>query len=597
MATSRAQTVGQLREVEGPNAGALYELKDVCVLGRALDCQVHIRDLTVSRRHARIMRVEGRYFVEDLGSGNGTFVNDRAITRAYLRNNDTIRVCSAQFLFEEREKEADSVTMVGSTTTEPRIVKTVDANQPGIFDPQYLTAVTSPKDLARMASRLKTVYAVSEAISSILDLDALLPEILNNLFEVFPRSERAFIMLLDDTGQKLVPRAVKRKQALDREEFSVSRTILHEVMTERRAVLSHDAMEDQRFKSGRSIANFGIRAMMAAPLLWRGEALGTVYIDSKGIAAFSQADLELLSGICGQAAAAVGSARLHAELLKRQQLEQDLQLAERIQQSFLPRRIPRLPGYTFAARYDPAYEVGGDFYDFVRLPDDRLGIVVGDVSGKGVSAALYMARLTRDLRYFALAEPDPARVLRWMNRAVIEGGQDDIFVTLIYVVLDAGGRRLQIANAGHMPPLVKRRASTETISLDRQSGLPLGVLPDPEYVSESFELQPGDTVVLYTDGLVEAMSPEQEMYGMERLERAVLEAPWNASQVLDAAVRSCQAHVSEAAQFDDTTIVCIGLDEESPSGPVPVRDEPSERGVVDDLRMEAVLRLRRIQED
>src|SRR5207244_12344103 len=136
------------------------------------------------------------------------------------------------------------------------------------------------------------------------------------------------------------------------------------------------------------------------------------------LATFTQADIELLTGIAGQSAAALGNARLHAELMKRQRLEQDLHLAERIQQSFLPRRIPKVEGYTFCARYDPAYEVGGDFYDFIRLPNDRLGIVVGDVSGKGVSAALYMARLTRDLRYFALAESDPGRVLVGAERAV-----------------------------------------------------------------------------------------------------------------------------------------------------------------------------------
>src|SRR5207248_3107097 len=152
-------------------------------------------------------------------------------------------------------------------------------------------------------------------------------------------------------------------------------------------------------------------------------------------------------------------------------------------------------------------------YDFVRLPDDRLGIVVGDVSGKGISAALYMARLTRDLRYFALAEANPAHVLKWMNRAVIDSGQDDIFVTMVYAVLDAQKRQLVIANAGHMPPIVRRREARDVLVLDQISGLPLGIVPDPEYTSETFDLAPGDSVVLFTDGLVEAMNPAGQMYG------------------------------------------------------------------------------------
>jgi phosphoserine phosphatase RsbU/P len=590
--------IGRLREVEGPNHGAVYELKDVCLLGRALDCQVHIRDLTVSRRHARITRDGDRYLVEDLGSGNGTYVNDQAVTRHFLQHRDVIRVCSAKFMFEEvaEKKVADSITMVAAGDSQPHIVKTVDAARPFYEDAAALTSISSPKEIVRMATRLKTVYAVAEAISNILDLDELLREILNRLFEVFPKAERAFIMLIDEKGEKLIPKAVKKRRESDNAELTVSRTILHEVMTKRHSVLSRDAMEDQRFKAGHSVANFGIRAMMAAPLVWRGQTLGIVYLDSLALATFSQADLELLTGIAGQSAAALGNARLHAELLKRQRLEQDLHLAERIQQSFLPRRIPKVEGYTFCARYDPAYDVGGDFYDFVRLPDDRIGIVVGDVSGKGISAALYMARLTRDLRYFALAEAEPARVLRHMNRVVVESGQDDIFVTMLYAVLDAQKRQLLIANAGHMPPVVRRREEGNVIVLDHASGLPLGILPDPEYTSETFELNPGDSVILFTDGLVEAMNPSGQMYGMERLERSLAKGPSDAPTMLLRVVAEVQRHVADAAQFDDTTVVCLGLDEFVIEEPA---DEPSgsfPRQAPGDPAFDS-MRLRRLKSD
>lgn len=590
---------GRLRELEGPNLGAVYELKDVCVLGRALDCQVHIRDLTVSRRHARITRVDGRFVVEDLGSGNGTLVNEQAVTRHFLSSGDVIQVCSAKFEFKETHGAPmpDSITMVGTLAKHSQVVVgTVDAQKPIIHqDAQALTTVTSPQELVRMASRLKTIYAVSDAISSILDLDELLPEILNRLFEVFVRAERAIVMLVEHGSDELIPKAVKRRRENDTQELTISRTILHDVMTKRHAVLSHDAMEDQRFKSGRSVANFGIRAMIAAPLLWRGETLGVVYLDSAGIAAFSQADLELLTGIAHQAAGALGNARMHEELLKRQRLEQDLHLAERIQQSFLPRRIPEVEGYTFCARYDPAYEVGGDFYDFVRLPDDRLGIVVGDVSGKGVSAALYMARLTRDLRYFALAESDPAGVLKWMNRAVSDSGQDHIFVTLIYVVLDAKNKLATIVNAGHMPPILRNRREGEVVSLDKVSGLPLGVLPDTEYEAETLELRPGDSMMLYTDGLVEAMNPQQEMLGIERLTEILGQGSSDANTLLVRAVQACQKHVVDAPQFDDTTIVCLGLDADTATQDIIVPKEV--RGGADEARIEAMLRIRNIKPD
>lgn len=553
--------MGRLRETQGPNAGAVYELKDLCVLGRALDCQVHIRDLTVSRRHARISRRDNRYVIEDLGSGNGTFVNDAAVVKHVLAHGDRIRVASAEFTFEESVGAATSVTMVGSLDSEPQIVKVVDASRNLLNDAQALTSASSPRALQVMASRLRTVYAVSAAISNILDLDELLDEILNRLFETFPRAERGFIMLVEEGTNELIPKAVKRKNEGDEADVEVSRTILQEVIARRHAVLSHNAMEDKRFRAGRSVANFGIRAMMCAPLVWRGEPLGIVYLDSAGIAAFSQDDLELLSGIAGQSAAALGNARLHAELMKRQRLQQDLHLAERIQQSFLPRRIPEIPGFCFAARYEPAYEVGGDFYDFIGLPDDRIGVVVADVSGKGVAAALYMARLTRDLRYLALAESDPARVLKWMNRAVLENGQDDLFVTLVYVVLDTRRRQLTFANAGHLPPIVRRLAEGDVVHLDGAAGLPLGVLSDGDYTSEDFQLVPGDSVLLFTDGLVEAMSPSKAMFGTENLVASLTRGPSQAKGLLARVVRACQDHVLDAPQFDDTTIVCFGLEE------------------------------------
>lgn len=537
----------------------MYELRDVCVLGRALDCQVHIRDLTVSRRHARISRKDSYFLVEDLGSGNGTYVNERPVHQHELAHGDVIRIASAAFTFEEVVAANHTVTMVGPLESEPQIVKVVDASRSLLADPGALATATSPKAVQDMASRLRTVYAVAEAISNILDLDELLEEVLDRLFETFPRAERGFIMLLDPQSGELIPKALKRANEGDAADLEVSRTILQEVMAQRHAVLSHNAMEDKRFRSGRSVANFGIRAMMCAPLVWRAEALGIVYLDSLGIAAFSQDDLELLSGIAGQAAVALGNTRLHQELLKRQRLEQDLHLAERIQQSFLPNRIPDLDGYQFSARYDPAFEVGGDFYDFITLPDERLGLVVADVSGKGIAAALYMARLTSDLRYLALAEPDPSKVLDQMNRAVLENRQDDLFVTLVYAVLDTRTGELTLANAGHLPPVHRQAATGDIVQRDAGTGLPLGIVSEGDYSTVTFQLQPGDTVLLYTDGLVEAMSPNREMFGDHRLLQVLQTASADPAEQLEQVVRACQHHVLDAPQFDDTTLVCLGV--------------------------------------
>ena len=207
----------------------------------------------------------------------------------------------------------------------------------------------------------------------------------------------------------------------------------------------------------------------------------------------------------------------------------------------------------------------------------------------------YMARLTRDLRYFALAESDPAGVLKWMNRAVSDSGQDHIFVTLIYVVLDAKNKLATIVNAGHMPPILRNRREGEVVSLDKVSGLPLGVLPDTEYEAETLELRPGDSMMLYTDGLVEAMNPQQEMLGIERLTEILGQGSSDANTLLVRAVQACQKHVVDAPQFDDTTIVCLGLDADTATQDIIVPKEV--RGGADEARIEAMLRIRNIKPD
>lgn len=557
--------VGRLQVLDGSTHGAVQDIGDSLLLGRASDCDLQLRDITVSREHARISRrPDGRYQVEDLGSNLGTTLNGNPVLKPRLiTDRDVLQISKHRFVFrDEGTIEAPVSLLAGSTT---HILRTLDAS----VDLSLVAEATPTAAALKLAAaRLHTIYAVAEAISSILDMDELLREVARRLLAVFPKAERCFVLLRDADGQ-LVPRASRRRGKSDNEAVTVSRTVLDEAITRRQAVLSHDAREDARFKSGKSVANYGIRAVMAAPLMWREETLGILYLDSVGVAAFASDDLELLLGIARQSAAALGNARLHEELLKRQRLEQDLQLAERIQQSFLPRSLPTRQGYDFFARYEPAFEVGGDFYDVIQLPNQRLGIVIGDVSGKGVSAALFMARLSRDLRFFALTEQHPSQVLSLMNQAVLDFGQDDMFITLVYAVLDPVQHDLQLASAGHMPVLV-RHSGGEVSRLD-DSGLPLGVLPGSTYETKSFRLDRGDTAFLYTDGVVEAMNSSQEMFGMDRLEQALRSASTDPETLLMSVLDAVRRHVQDATQFDDTTAFALGRRDDSKDTPTSVR--------------------------
>ncbi|MEE2901786.1 MAG: SpoIIE family protein phosphatase [Myxococcota bacterium] len=546
---------------DGPNKGTKYTLEEECVLGRSLDCQVQIQDLSVSRKHARISKVSHGYEVIDLGSGNGTFVNEIAVSRHLLKDKDIVRVSQLKLCYYEDQTESripiqGAVTMLHTRDSlEQNILQALDARE---FNKDGAGVIKSSEDLAKASDRLKTIYAISQDISNILDIDDLLTEILERLFGEFDIAHTGFIMLHNDKTKSLETRALKRHPDYSDGEVTVSSTIINQVLGEKQAVLSRDAMADERFLAGKSVAAIGIRSMICAPLLWRGESLGVIYLDSFLFDAFRESDLELLHGISGQAALAIGNARLHERLMKQQRFEQDLKMAERIQQSFLPQKVPEAAGFSFCARYEPAFEVGGDFYDFIELPNDRLGLVVGDVSGKGVAAALYMAKMSRDLRYFALSESSPGRVLGWMNKMVLESGQDDIFVTMLYAVLEKQTGRLLIGNAGHMPVVVREPNGRRVRILDEIAGLPLGVMPEAEYEYEIYNMNRGDTVLLYSDGLVEAMSPNSEMFGIQSVQTSMLNARSKPIELVEDLLMDMEAHVSGAPQFDDTTLICVG---------------------------------------
>jgi serine phosphatase RsbU (regulator of sigma subunit) len=292
--------------------------------------------------------------------------------------------------------------------------------------------------------------------------------------------------------------------------------------------------------------------------------------------AFTQGDLDLLTGLASQAGMALQNARMHQESLKQQRLQQDLLLAEQIQKSFLPRQLPSVDGIDFVTEYRPAYSVGGDFYDLFWLDHERIGVFIGDVSGKGISAALLMARISSDLRLAALAESEPANALARVNQAVLERKQHDIFVTGIYLTLEVNTRVVTLANAGHLPPFVRHRSRGE---IDRVEGgsTAIGIFDEAVYEQSSFTLEPGDTLVLCTDGVLEATDERGEQFGFERLEDSVGAGTSRPKDVADRLQRDLREHVGDAAQSDDVTLIVVGVTADATAARLKRRDEPTDK--------------------
>lgn len=239
------------------------------------------------------------------------------------------------------------------------------------------------------------------------------------------------------------------------------------------------------------------------------------------------------------------------------QLTQELQVARTIQKGLFPREYPQIPGFSLAARCQPANETGGDFYDFIGLQDGRLGVVIADVAGKGVPAAVLMADARSILRAEARDGHGPARVLEWVNRWMYNDTRADSFVTLLYAVLDPHERRLCLANAGHLLPMLYRPPSDGVREVEIY-GLPLGLTPDATYEEIALDLQPGDTLLLYTDGVVEALSPDREMFGFDRLMQTLSrERHQTAEELVDRVLHIASAFSRGDGQQDDMGVMVL----------------------------------------
>jgi sigma-B regulation protein RsbU (phosphoserine phosphatase) len=307
----------------------------------------------------------------------------------------------------------------------------------------------------------------------------------------------------------------------------------------------------------------GFRAAAIAPLIADGLSIGTLAIDSRQPRRFTETEIRLLRLMANQAAIAIEQARLQQEEIRRQRMEEELAVGRQIQLSMLPETCPMLDGWDFAADYQAASQVGGDFYDFFLLPGDpgRWGIAVADVSDKGVPAALFMALSRTTIRNVALRGRPPAEVLSWANRFIQEDSQAHMFLTVLYGELDTRYGSLVYANAGHNPPLYWQASTRRFFELPG-AGIALGVVDEVQIEERVTVFEPGDVLVLYTDGVTEATNIELQEFGRERLQAAVagvldLVPAANAGDIVEAIKEAVFDFTGNMPQHDDMTLFVI----------------------------------------
>ena len=417
----------------------------------------------------------------------------------------------------------------------------------GIENAQLYTRTT------RQARTLLLLNEISRELTSILNLDELLKriaELLNRIIDY----QMFSILLVDDTGQKLVHRfSLRFQESIHlKHDIPIGRGIVGAAVSERAAVLVPDVSKDPRYV----MANPETKSELAVPLIYKDKVIGVLDLEHTRRGFFNEDHKRTITTLAGQVAIALENARLYEEIARQERrLERDLQLARELQFRLLPPSMPKLDNLEVAARFLPARAIGGDLYDFLHYSLSRLGIVVGDVSGKGAPAAIYAALVSGILRSHAPIEPAPAEMLSAVNFSLSERRIEAQYICLMYAVWDDEKRTLQVANSGLPRPIYVHDGKTEIIEA---TGLPLGLFDEAEYEELTFKAKAGDMFVFFSDGILDARNRAGDMFGRIGVERVIASCPDQSPDcVVTSLFKAVEEHAAGEDIFDDQTVVAI----------------------------------------
>ncbi|PWT94286.1 MAG: hypothetical protein C5B55_02945 [Blastocatellia bacterium] len=541
-------------------------------IGRSARNDLCIPDPFASRVHAEVRREGDEYLLQDLGSANGTVYNGAPVEGTIrLTVGGRIQIGETEIVFDDGTYNSSmGATMItdnsGSSLPEATIaLASGDRTTSGLLEaiegartkPEHISAATAVAPAAaKSGDLLALISKVGITLLASATLNETLEQIVSLVFEAVP-ADRCLIMMRDEGAEDLrVAVARLRDRVGEVGEIRVSRNVLDEVVIRGKSVLTSDAQHDPRFASGTVVLQ-GVRSVLAVPLGVAEKVFGIIYADSPiAEGRFTEDHLKVLTTLASVAAIRVENTRLIEARLDRERLERELALASEIQQRFQPTAPPQVNGYELQGISFPCYEIGGDYYDFIQREDGRLVIALGDVSGKGTAAALLMSSLHAAVHAQSGSHDSLVATISAVNRYLAENIPANRFVTLFYAELDPQSGALAFLNAGHNPPLIVHSAGT--VEQLASGGLPLGIKPDADYREGRTMLQPGDVLVIYSDGVTEAVSPSGEEFGPTRLYEVVsrnIDA--SAAGIRDRIESSLTKFSQGTSAADDITLVIV----------------------------------------
>jgi sigma-B regulation protein RsbU (phosphoserine phosphatase) len=520
------------------------------LIGRGSEAGNHLQidDRRISRNCAALVAEEGGYRLEDRGHRQGIFVNGVKAARKALQNGDVIQFgiedcCEIIFRSSAAENVIESMlTRLG--------------NMPSLTGTQPSGGLSKLNLLLEATSLLHSQLPLESVLAAMLDHTIAVTHADRGLL-IEPGAADSFRVRLarGKDGEELAP-----------ESIAPSQTALSQAIDRQASVISEDLnLADVDLKSAKSVVVQRLRSIIAIPLfampransaesvvLKRGQLLGILYLDSTRPAAFSDLDRQILDALGVQSASILDNARLVERERERQRLEQELSIARTIQQALLPQGLHDFPHMAITGMHYPCHEVGGDYFDAFSAGEERTAFLIADVSGKGLGAALLTMMLQGALSAMALGT-DPVRLFNHINKFLCEHGGVGRYATMFFALLDRDGR-LEYIKAGHPSPLLLRRGQVS--ELYSEGSFPVGLLADAEFTSASLQLEPDDTLVLFSDGISEAENPDEELYGVSRLSEALTGQQNAPLDVLKQTVLDSVDKFSRgASQSDDMTLL------------------------------------------
>jgi sigma-B regulation protein RsbU (phosphoserine phosphatase) len=529
------------------------------IVGRAADSGLVLKDTAASRRHVEIRATGSGYLCRDLGSRNGTIVNGSPTHICELNNGDRVLIGETLLRFELGPEPADTAVQ-GKTV----FLQTV-------LDPAGREQEPPPPSSSQ--ALLEAAYTLMNALASNFNPCDLVDRVLETTTSAI-RAHRGAVLFAGQDG-RLEPCSVcghvhtvhhGQSEPAKVDEINISESVANRVLRDGENVLYKSGRANSSVDPSASMAALNLTSILCVPIRTQNEILGILYMDTDvADHEYTNDDLLLAAAAGNSAGLALENARNHQMLLEKQRMEQDIEAAWNIQAGFLvsdwPTDDPRFEVYGTTV---PAKVVGGDFYDFARIDENHLGMLIGDVSGKGVPAALTMAQLLTEFRLSAPGVKSPTELLAKLNEGLVQRSQRGMFCTVAVVAIDLRDGRFLGANAGHHPMLV---ASEERIvNVLEASGPPIGVVPGNSWKDETGTIEPGETLMFYTDGIVEARSGAtrapgtvpQGAYGLRRVERVVREQyPTSPRQLIESIVSDVQDYCSPMSPHDDCTMIAL----------------------------------------